>query len=118
MLEMQTDDGITEKSTQELAAELSTQGMTIKEISLALNISYGTIYGWLRKGRPDKRESGINADRHLCRTCQYRASSYERNKSGINCDYCDLMKESRGCKVKDCTVYVKGPILKRKKKCV
>ena len=59
MLEMQADE--TGKSAQELAVELSTQGMTIKEISLALKIPYGTIYGWLRKGRSDKRESGINA---------------------------------------------------------
>lgn len=112
---MQVDDGITGKSAQELAAEWNVGGMTIKEISIALNIPYGTVYGWLRKGMSDRNGSGKNADRHLCRTCRYRASSYERNKSGINCNYCDLMKESRGCKAKDCTVYVKGPIMKRKK---
>lgn len=103
------------KSARELAAELSMQGMNIKEVSIALGIPYGTVYGWLRK-KTDKGASGSNADRHLCKTCQYRAGSYDRNNAGMNCNYWDLMKHSRGCKVEECTVYVKGPMLKVRKK--
>ncbi len=106
----------TGKSDRELAGEMNLNGMNIKEVSIALGVPYGTVYGWLRESKADKNVSGQNADRHLCRTCQYRAGSYDRNNAGINCDYCDLMKRSRGCKAGECTVYVKGPRLKPKKR--
>lgn len=106
----------TGKSSRELAEEMSLNGMNIKEISIALGIPYGTVYGWLRKSKADQNTPGQNADRHLCRTCQYRAGSYDRNNAGINCDYCDLTKRSRRCKAEECTVYVKGQRLRPEKK--
>lgn len=102
------------KSPRELAAEMHMGGMNIKDVSIAIGIPYGTVYGWLR-GRKTNG-SGRNADRHLCKTCRYRTGSYERSATGVSCNYWDLMSHSRGCKVAECTVYVKGPIMRRRKR--
>lgn len=102
------------KSNRELAAEMSAAGMTMKEVSATLEVPYRTVYGWLR-GRKSE-SSGHNADRHLCKTCMYRAGGYERGRTGINCNYCDTVKHSRGCKVNECTVYVKGPAGKKRRR--
>lgn len=101
------------KSNRELAAEMSAAGMTMKEVSATLEVPYRTVYGWLR-GRKSE-SSGHNADRHLCKTCMYRAGSYERSRTGINCNYDFVKLHSRGCKVDECTVYEKG-VKKRTKK--
>lgn len=102
------------KSDRELAAEMSAAGKTIKEVSVALEIPYRTVYGWLR-GRKSE-SSGHNADRHLCKTCVYRAGSYERGRTGINCNYDLVELHSRGCKADECTVYVKGPAGKKRRR--
>ncbi len=101
------------KSNRELAAEMSAAGMTMKEVSASLGISYNTVYGWLRTRRSG---DGPNADRHLCRTCMYRAGAYERSSAGINCNYCYTVKHSRGCSAAECTVYVKGPAGRKKRR--
>lgn len=74
-----------EKSKREEAAELSEKGMSMREISNELGISYNTVYGWLRK--PKSGKAGDNADRHLCRTCQYSMGSYRKSNAGMNCNY-------------------------------
>lgn len=102
------------KSNRELAVEMSVAGMNMKEVSASLGIPYSTVYGWLRASKPGG--NGSNADRHLCRTCMYRAGSYERNAGGVNCNYCDIVKHSRGCKPEECTVYVRGPMARRRKR--
>lgn len=50
-----------------------------------------------------------NSDRHLCKTCKFRS-----NRPTVNsCDYADLMKHSRGCKIEECTKYEKGARIKK-----
>lgn len=112
MLKM--EENTVKKNTRELAVEMLISGKSMKEVSVALGIPYRTVYGWLRKRKTDG--SGQNADRHLCRTCQYRTGSYERSATGVNCNYCYLMRHSRGCDADKCTVYVKGPVMKRRKR--
>ena len=46
-----------------------------------------------------------------CRTCKYRAYEYSVN----GCDYTLITGHSRGCSVKDCDRYEKGPKIKIKK---
>ena len=105
-----------EKSKREEAAELSRKGMSMREISDELGISYNTVYGWLRKPKTGKTgEAGDNADRHLCVTCQYRAGSWRKNDTGMNCDYIGITGKKRPCKPENCTAYVKGARLKEKK---
>lgn len=95
-----------EKSKREEAAELSEKGMSMREISNELGISYNTVYRWLRK--PKSGKTGDNADRHLCRTCQYSMGSYRRGNAGMNCNYIGITGKKRPCKPESCTVYVKG----------
>lgn len=105
------------KSNKELACELSTQGMSIKEISKELEISYNTVYGWIRKSKGKVTDqNALNADRHLCKTCQYRTGTYDRNNMGAGCDYLELVGHSRGCPVENCNVYVKGSRPKTERK--
>lgn len=53
--------------------------------------------------------SGLNADRHLCRTCVYRG----RPTQVGNCNYVMIEGHSRGMPVAECKVYKEGR--KRKK---
>ena len=108
----QREEKSMEKSKREEAAELSEKGMSIREISNELGISYNTVYGWLRK--PKSGKTGDNADRHLCRTCQYSMGSYGKNNVGMNCNYIGVTGKKRPCKPESCTVYVKGERLKDK----
>lgn len=106
-----------EKSNREIACELSAQGMCMRDISEKLGVPYNTVYGWIRKSKGRVTDNGaINADRHLCKTCQYRASAYDRNNAGMGCNYCDLMEHSRGCSVEECDKYVKGKMLRKDRK--
>ena len=108
----QREEKSMEKSKREEAAELSEKGMSMREISNELGISYNTVYGWLRK--PKSGKTGDNADRHLCRTCQYSMGSYGKNNAGMNCNYIGITGKKRPCKPESCTVYVKGERLKDK----
>ena len=108
----QREETSMEKSKREEAAELSEKGMSMREISNELGISYNTVYGWLRK--PKSGKTGDNADRHLCRTCQYSMGSYGKNNAGMNCNYIGITGKKRPCKPESCTVYVKGERLKDK----
>lgn len=102
----QREEKSMEKSKREEAAELSEKGMSMREISNELGISYNTVYGWLRK--PKSGKTGDNADRHLCRTCQYSMSSHRKSNAGMNCNYIGITGKKRPCKPESCTVYVKG----------
>lgn len=93
-------------SKREEAVELSQNGMSMREISNELGISYNTVYGWLRK--PKSGKTGDNADRHLCRTCQYSMGSYRKSNAGMNCNYIGITGKKRPCKPENCTAYVKG----------
>ncbi|SHK30919.1 hypothetical protein [Hespellia stercorisuis] len=56
---------------------------------------------------------GKNADRHKCRSCKYRSKVGGKQI----CDYCSIVGHTRGCEVKDCSVFEKGsPVSKRKTK--
>lgn len=97
-------DGI---NNREKACELSAQGMSMKEISNTLGVPYSTVYCWVKKTNTSvKDEKSSNADRHLCKTCRFRAGSGDRNH-GIGCDYISQVGKSRGCSVEECTVYEK-----------
>lgn len=93
-------------SKREEAVELSQNGMSMREISNELGISYNAVYGWLRK--PKSGKTGDNADRHLCRTCQYSMGSYRKSNAGMNCNYIGITGKKRPCKPENCTAYVKG----------
>lgn len=108
----QREEKSMEKSKREEAAELSEKGMSMREISNELGISYNTVYGWLRK--PKSGKTGDNADRHLCRTCQYSMGSYRKSNAGMNCNYIGITGKKRPCKPESCTAYVKGERLKDK----
>lgn len=103
---LQREEKSMEKSKREEAAELSEKGMSMREISNELGISYNTVYGWLRK--PKSGKAGDNADRHLFRTCQYSMGSYRKSNAGMNCNYIGITGKKRPCKPESCTVYVKG----------
>ena len=91
--------------------KLFSDGLTRKQIAVKTGLHYGTVTRWLRE-QPIESEcigTGTNADRHLCRTCCYRA------KKCVNgCDYIVIMGRSRGCKVEDCNVYKRGKAIVRR----
>lgn len=97
----------------ERACELRNQGVGVREIARILRVPYTTVQNWLREPcKTAKNPKAFNADRHLCRTCRFRAGAGDRNH-GIGCDYIGKMKKSRGCSAEECTVYEKRPRAKR-----
>ena len=54
-----------------------------------------------------------NEDGHLCKTCKYRATEYERKVQDFGCAYILIKNHSRGCKTSYCTVYEEGPCYER-----
>ena len=67
-------------------------------------IHYGTvgIYGGKLK-KAEREKKCFNGDRHLCRTCKYRASDARKG-----CDYILITDHERGCDPSECTKYEKG----------
>ena len=100
----------TGKTKKETAIELAAQGMSTAEIAKQMGESYSNVYYWTHKDKSKKKKqkkvSGWNADRHGCRTCQYRAE-----KKG--CDYYLITDQERGCDPEDCNKYVKGERLEK-----
>lgn len=98
---------------------LHSKGMDPRGIAEKLGIKYDTAYGVIYKSgslpHPKKKrhdiEDGPNGDRHKCRTCQYRSWGQLRSK-GAGCEYILDTGHSRGCPVKDCDKYKKGPVMK------
>ncbi len=86
------------------------QGLPDSEIAEKTGIKYRTVWAAAKKIRERLEETkGKNADRHLCKTCKYRAAAYTKNGSGIKCEYAlKSGKRSRGCDVEDCDKYEKG----------
>lgn len=86
------------------------QGLPDSEIAEKTGIKYRTVWAAAKKIRERLEETkGKNADRHLCKTCKYRAVAYIQNGSGIKCEYAlKSGKRSRGCDVEDCDKYEKG----------
>lgn len=110
-------------------------GKTNIQIADLMGVSKSTIAKWIKesgligmrfktgkkKGPEVKKEdpaarrifpSGHNKDRHLCRTCRFRAGSYQSTKYG--CDYIFIIGHSRGCDAGDCNVYEKGKRMRSK----
>ncbi len=56
-----------------------------------------------------------NKDRHLCKTCKYRAGKWEHRTVGYRCDYICIVGHSRGCPAENCNRYEKGKRQKPKK---
>ena len=92
------------------------RGLSDSEIAKKTGIKYGTVWVAAKKIRERLAETkGRNADRHLCKTCKYRAAAYIQNGSGIKCEYAlKSGKRSRGCDVEDCDKYEKGAPVKVK----
>lgn len=87
------------------------QGLPDSEIAEKTGIKYRTVWAAAKKIRERLEETkGKNADRHLCKTCKYRAEAYYQNGSGIKCEYAlkSGTKRTRGCDVEDCDKYEKG----------
>ncbi len=105
---LQVETGKTKKET---ALELAAHGMSTAEIAKQMGESYSNVYYWTHKDKSRKKKqkkvSGWNADRHGCRTCQYRAE-----KKG--CDYYIITDRERGCDPADCNRYEKGERLGEK----
>ena len=55
-------------------------------------------------------KKGHNADRHLCKSCQYRGDGT------YGCNYICITEHSRGCKAEDCDKYVRGARIKSNEK--
>lgn len=84
--------------------KLMKEGKTYKQISEETGIPYETVGIYGGKINKAKRESKYpNGDRHLCRTCKYRASGARRG-----CDYIIHTGNERGCNPEVCNKYEKG----------
>ena len=93
------------------------QGLPDSEIAEKTGIKYRTVWAAAKKIRERLAETkGKNADRHLCKTCKYRAATYNQKNFGIKCEYAlkSGTKRSRGCDVEDCDKYEKGAPVKVK----
>lgn len=92
------------------------QGLSNSEIAKKTGIKYSTVQMAAKKIREQLAETkGKNADRHLCKTCKYRAATYNQKNSGIKCEYAlKSGKRSRRCDVEDCDKYEKGAPAKAK----
>lgn len=92
------------------------KGLKNKEIAERTGIPLGTVNGLsgsIRKelknpAKVERIKSGDNADRHKCRTCQYRHSD------AGGCDYCIHTGKERGCDVEVCDKAVVGERLTKK----
>ena len=101
-------DNIEDK--KEKIRKLVEEGYTNHEIADRTGIPFGTVGYHAARFRKKEKESVDNSDRHLCKTCKFRS-----NQPTVNsCDYADLMKHSRSCKIEECTKYKKGARLKKK----
>jgi len=107
------------ETKRDIVRRLRKEGLTVQEIvrKTGMNPSTARTYyrEWRRlepgKGLREPMGPGMNADRHLCRTCQYRA-----RKDVVNgCDYYINTEKLRRCKWADCDKYVKGPRLRVKR---
>ena len=110
-----------------MVREYLDQGLTIKEISVRLGVSYQLAYDYVRKKKYDpeyakavleKQEQKKRMNRRTsnqrrakrkkkCSSCQFRG---EVNKNG--CDYILIMGHRRGCSVEECDKYKKGKRIK------
>lgn len=80
------------------------EGKTYKQISEETGIPYGTVCFHAAKiKKAEKEAKGRNKDRHLCKTCKYRASGA---RSG--CDYIIHIGNERGCNPEVCNKYERG----------
>lgn len=113
------------KSKKEIVLDLAGQGLTAPEIAKQTGIKYNTVYFYMnpekckkKSGKQEKEnhEPGWNADRHACKTCQYRAAQADKINVGIGCAYALIVEHSRGCDVEDCNVYVRGKRISGKKR--
>ena len=105
------------KEAKDIIEPYVKQGLTDSEIAEKTGIKYGTVWAAAKKIRERLAETkGKNADRHLCKTCKYRAATYNQKNSGIKCEYAlkSGTKRSRGCDVEDCDKYEKGAPVKVK----
>lgn len=92
------------KEKKAIIEKLMKGGKTYKQISEETGIPYGTvgIYGGKIK-KKEKDTKGRNTDRHLCRSCKYRASDARKG-----CDYIIHTGNERGCNPEVCNKYEKG----------
>lgn len=114
----------------EIVRKLAAQGMNSSQIARETGISPGCVYYYMHPEKykktqislnyknPDARP-GWNADRKKCKTCRYRqAHNNPTDQNKGNCNYIEIAGHSRGCAVEDCDRYVKGTIMKKKRKWV
>ncbi len=104
------------KEAKDIIEPYVRQGLADSEIAKKTGIKYGTVWAASKKIRDQLAETkGKNADRHLCKTCKYRAAASIQS-SGIKCEY--ALKpgtgNTRGCDVEDCDKYEKGAPVKVK----
>lgn len=105
------------KNTRAIIEPYVRRGIPNTEIAEKTGIKYVTVWAAAKKIREQLAETkGKNADRHLCKTCKYRAAAYNPNSSWIKCEYAlkSGTKRSRGCNVEDCDKYEKGAPVKVK----
>lgn len=105
------------KEAKDIIEPYVRQGLSDSEIAEKTGIKYSTVWAAAKKIRERLAETkGKNADRHLCKTCKYRAAAYNQKNTGIKCEYAlkSGTKRSRGCDVEDCDKYEKGAPVKVK----
>ena len=99
------------------------RGMRTSQIAKIYGVTNCTVSNWCRRdGIPtptqwkEQRLQGFNADRHLCKTCNYRMKDKLMKSRGARCDYIGVTGESRKCDVCICDKYVLEKRRKRKSK--
>lgn len=105
-----TPGKMTREEKSKIIRPLIKKGLKNKEIAERTGIPLGTVYRHAKRKREhDEADmTGDNADRHKCRTCQYRHSD------AGGCDYCIHTGKERGCDVEVCDKAVVGERLTKK----
>ena len=104
------------ENKKDIVRDLLEKGLTIRQISEQSGIKYATVWTCVERIRKedmsvaDKAGSGPNADRHLCKICQYRPGASQGDKFG--CAYLLITGHSRGCGAAECDKFVKGEPIK------
>ena len=86
------------------------RGLTADAIAKIYDVTNTTITNWCKKegietpwGKKQKvKDHGVNADRHLCKRCNYKMTDKNLLNAGAHCDYITVVGHSRGCPASEC----------------
>ena len=112
-------------SVREKIQPLIEKGLSPAEIRKITGYSYATVWNAMNPELITKREveppverpAGWNKDKQACKKCKYKGKGagkvrVDRLSSLNGCDFIVHTGHMRGCKVEDCTRFVKGNKIK------